>query len=80
MISLPTPLSPVIRTLASERAAWSTSSSTARMAALIPIMLTAVFIVVLNFGHDLEDIREYAYPAGCAHSMRVRAKGFGWTL
>src|SRR2546425_337643 len=34
---LPTPLSPVIKTLASERAAYCSSSSTARIATLRPI-------------------------------------------
>src|SRR5262245_31720195 len=36
--SLPTPLSPVISTLASDRAAYSISASTARIAAPMPTM------------------------------------------
>ena len=41
---MPTPLSPVISTLASQRAACSISSSTLWIAALTPTIVTAVFI------------------------------------
>src|ERR1700737_4640291 len=41
-MSLPTPLSPVRSTLASDRAAHSTSALIALMAGLVPIMLSTV--------------------------------------
>src|SRR5688572_11894919 len=55
--SLPTPLSPVMRTLAPERAACSTSSSTARMAALTPSMVRDARIILQN---DYQDKNEHS--------------------
>src|SRR5688572_14407378 len=48
-ISLPTPLSPVMSTLASHRAAQSASSSTLRVASLTPIMADCDIDIVRAF-------------------------------
>src|SRR5262245_46741057 len=66
-ISLPTPLSPVMRTFASDRDACSISSSTPRIAALMPIKGTdEVFMAVPAPGSTL--------PSTAGHAVRVPKK------
>src|SRR5688572_18729003 len=77
--SLPTPLSPVMRTLAPERAACSTSSSTARMAALTPSMVRDARIILQN---DYQDKNEHSRrnPPKKSKDFLQSTRGFyvGW--
>ena len=60
--SLPTPLSPVISTLASERATRSISAFNSEITALVPIICTCPFCLISAFsGQPLKHV-ELLFP------------------